>query len=215
VPYGEDNFLFFDPDSGKFTLYNAPGLDFRDVSSLTKTGVEIVGGGLGAVWVCFGRVHWAGGGSNRTDRRCYWRWHRTEFGARAFDTSTGVFGGRERAPKPLIEEFTETGVRVGLASTGQAAGPLIAEGGKRVLTGVSPTARNAASDLIAKFESLGIEPVGAAIGRKGMLGRAGAGLEQRLAAGPIMQKQAERVVVQLDERVARYFFQNGANANCQ
>ena len=48
VPYGEDNFIFIDPDSGKFTLYNAPGLDFRDVSEYTKTGVEIVAGGLGA-----------------------------------------------------------------------------------------------------------------------------------------------------------------------
>jgi hypothetical protein len=199
VPYGEDNFIFIDPDSGKFTLYNAPGLDFRDVSEYTKTGVEIVGGGLGAaagfvsgvftgpgavVTAPTGAVIGAGIG--------------TEVGARLFDASMGVFAGRERAPKPLIQEFTETGVRVGLASTGQAAGPLIAEAGKRALTGVSPTVRNAASRLIEKFESLGIEPVGAAIGRKGVLGRMGAGLEQRMAAAPIMQKQAEKVVVQLD-----------------
>tara|TARA_R110000744_G_scaffold1990_3_gene7813 strand:- start:1876 stop:4245 length:2370 start_codon:yes stop_codon:yes gene_type:complete len=199
VPYGEDNFIFIDPDSGKFTLYNAPGLDFRDVSEYTKTGVEIVAGGLGAaagfvsgvftgpgavVTAPTGAVIGAGIG--------------TEVGARLFDASMGIFAGRERAPKPLIQEFTETGVRVGLASTGQAAGPVIAEAGKRALTGVSPTVRNAASRLIAKFESLGIEPPGAAIGRNGMLGRMGAGLEQMAAAGPIMQKQAERVVVQLD-----------------
>jgi len=199
VPYGEDNFIFIDPDSGKFTLYNAPGLDFRDVSEYTKTGVEIVTGSLGAaagfvsgvftgpgavVTAPTGAVIGAGIG--------------TEVGARLFDVSMGVFAGRERAPKPLIEEFTETGVRVGLASTGQAAGPVIAEAGKRALTGVSPTVRNAASRLIEKFESLGIEPVSAAIGRKGMLGRMGAGFEQMATAGPILQKQAERVVVQLD-----------------
>jgi tetratricopeptide (TPR) repeat protein len=202
VPYGEDNFIFIDPDSGKFTLYNAPGLDFRDVSEYTKTGVEIVAGGLGAaagfvsgvftgpgavVTAPTGAVIGAGIG--------------TEVGARLFDASMGVFAGRERAPKPLIQEFTETGVRVGLASTGQAAGPLIAEAGKRALTGVSPTVRNAASRLIEKFESLGIEPVGAAIGRKGVLGRMGAGLEQRMAAAPIMQKQAEKVVVQAEKRI--------------
>ena len=199
VPYGEDNFIFIDPDSGKFTLYNAPGLDFRDVSEYTKTGFEIVGGGLGAaagfvsgvftgpgavVTAPTGAVIGAGIG--------------TEVGARLFDVSMGVFAGRERAPKPLIQEFAETGTRVGLASTGQAAGPVIAEAGKRVLTGVSPTVRNAASRLIEKFESLGIEPVSAAIGRKGMLGRMGAGFEQMATAGPILQKQAERVVVQLD-----------------
>ena len=199
VPYGEDNFIFIDPDSGKFTLYNAPGLDFRDISEYTKTGVEIVAGTLGAaagfvsgvftgpgavVTAPTGAVIGAGIG--------------TEVGARLFDVSMGVFGGRERAPKPLIQEFTETGVRVGLAATGEAAGPVIAEAGKRVLTGVSPTVRNAASRLIEKFESLGIEPVSAAIGRKGMLGRMGAGFEQMATAGPILQKQAERVIVQLD-----------------
>ena len=199
VPYGEDNFLFFDPDTKKFTLYNPPGLDLGDVASLTKTGFEIVGGGLGAA---AGFVSGFGTGPGAVvsspTLAIIGAGIGTEVGARGFDFFTGVFSGRERAPKPLSQEFAETGTRVGLASTGQAAGPLIAEAGKRVLTGVSPTVRNAASDLIAKFESLGIEPVGAAVGRKGILGRMGAGLEQRMAAAPIMQKQAERVVVQLD-----------------
>ena len=199
VPYGEDNFLFFDPDTKKFTLYNPPGLDLGDVASLTKTGFEIVGGGLGAA---AGFVSGLGTGPGAVvsspTLAVIGAGIGTEVGARGFDFFTGVFAGRERAPKPLSQEFTETGVRVGLASTGQAAGPVIAEAGKRALTGVSSTARNAASDLIAKFEYLGIEPVGAAIGRKGMLGRMGAGFEQMAAAGPIMQKQAERVIVQLD-----------------
>tara|TARA_R110000772_G_scaffold57933_2_gene131075 strand:+ start:45 stop:2432 length:2388 start_codon:yes stop_codon:yes gene_type:complete len=195
VPYGEDNFIFIDPDSGKFTLYNAPGLDFRDVSEYTKTGVEIVAGGLGAaagfvsgvftgpgavVTAPTGAVIGAGIG--------------TEVGARLFDVSMGLFAGRQRAPKPFSQELTETGIRVGLASTGQAAGPLIVAGGKRVLTG----GRNAASDLVAKFDSLGIDLVGSAIARKGLLSRTGAGLEQMQAAGAIMQKHTEKVIVQLD-----------------
>ena len=195
VPYGEDNFIFIDPDSGKFTLYNAPGLDFRDVSEYTKTGVEIVAGGLGAAaGFVSGLATGPGAVVSSPTLAVVGAGIGTEVGARLFDASMGIFSGRERAPKPLIEEFTETGVRVGLASTGQAVGPLIAAGGKRVLTG----GRKAASDLIAKFESLGIEPVAAAVGRKGMLGRMGAGFEQMATAGPILQKQAERVVVQLD-----------------
>ena len=190
VPYGEDNFLFFDSDTKKFTLYNPPGLDLGDFASLAKTGFEVVGGTLGGL----GGTILAGPGAGTYGGLVAG----TEFGARAFDTSTGVFGGRERAPKTIAGEFTESGVRAALTVGGEKAGRMLAEGGKRVLTGVSPTARNAASDLIAKFESLGIEPVGAAIGRKGMLGRTGAGLEQMASAGPIMQKQAERVIVQLD-----------------
>jgi len=191
VPYGEDNFLFFDPDTKKFTLYNAPGLDLGDVAGYAKTGFEVIGGTLGGL----GGTILAGPGPGTYAGLVAG----TEFGARAFDTSTGIFGGRVRAPKTISGEFAESGVRAALTVGGEKGGRMLAEGGKRVLTGVSPTVRNAASDLIAKFESLGIEPVGAAIGRKGMLGRAGAGLEQRMAAAPIMQKQAEKVVVQLDD----------------
>ena len=191
VLYGEDNFLFFDRDTKKFTLYNPPGLDLGDFASLAKTGFEVVGGTLGGL----GGTILAGPGAGTYGGLVAG----TEFGARAFDTSTGIFGGRVRAPKTIAGEFAESGIRAALTVGGEKGGRMLAEGGKRVLTGVSPTARNAASDLIAKFESLGIEPVGAAIGRKGMLGRAGAGLEQRMAAAPIMQKQAEKVVVQLDD----------------
>jgi len=191
VPYGEDNFLFFDPDTKKFTLYNPPGLDLGDVASLTKTGFEIVGGTLGGL----GGTVLAGPGPGTYGGLVAG----TEFSARAFDTLTGIFGGRVRAPKTIAGEFTESGTRAVLTVSGEKGGRMLAEAGKRVLTGVSPTVRNAASDLIAKFESLGIEPVSAAIGRKGMLGRMGAGLEQRMAAAPIMQKQAEKVVVQLND----------------
>ena len=191
VPYGEDNFLFFDRDTKKFTLYNPPGLDLGDFASLAKTGFEVVGGTLGGL----GGTILAGPGAGTYGGLVAG----TEFGARAFDTSTGIFGGRVRAPKTIAGEFAESGIRAALTVGGEKGGRMLAEGGKRVLTGVSPKARDAASDLIAKFESLGIEPVGAAIGRKGMLGRAGAGLEQRMAAAPIMQKQAEKVVVQLDD----------------
>lgn len=190
VPYGEDNFLFFDKGLGKFTLYNAPGLDLGDVAGYAKTGFEVIGGTLGGL----GGTILAGPGPGTYAGLVAG----TEFGARAFDISTGIFGGRVRAPKTIAGEFAESGTRAALTVGGEKGGRMLAEGGKRVLTGVSPTVRNAASDLIAKFESLGIEPVGAAIGRKGMLGRMGAGLEQMASAGPIMQKQAERVVAQLD-----------------
>tara|TARA_R110000824_G_scaffold149861_8_gene320268 strand:- start:277 stop:2628 length:2352 start_codon:yes stop_codon:yes gene_type:complete len=200
VPYGEDNFLFFDKGLGKFTLYNPPGLDLGDVAGLTKTAVEIIAGGLGA---SAGFVSGLGTGPGAVvsspTLAVIGAGIGTEVGARGFDFFMGAFGGRERADKPLIEEFIETGFRGLLASTGQAAGPLIVAGGKSVLTG----GRKAASDLVAKFEDLGIDLVGSAIARKGIIARMGAGLEQMQAAGPIMQKQAEKVIVQLDSALQR------------
>jgi hypothetical protein len=190
VPYGEDNFLFFDKGLGKFTLFNPPGLDVGDATEYTKTGVEVIGGTLGGLaGSLLGPLGTAGGIIAGT-----------EVSARLFDFTTGVFGGRVRTPKTIAGEFAESGTRAALTIGGEVVGRGVAEAGKRVLTGVSPKVRNAASDLIAKFESLGIEPVGAAIGRKGMLGRMGAGLEQMVAADHIMRRQAEKVVVQLNAR---------------
>ena len=189
VPYGEDNFLFLDPDTKKFTLYNSPGLDLVDVAEYGKAVFEVVGGTLGG---SAGSLYGPGGTYGGLVAG-------TEFGARGFDLFTGLFGGRVRTPPGILGEFTESGTRALLTVGGEKGGRMLAEGGKRVLTGVSPTVRNAASGLIAKFESLGIEPVSAAVGRKGMLGRMGAGLEQFPTAGPIMQKQAEKVLLQLDD----------------
>jgi hypothetical protein len=204
VLYGENNFIFTDPDTGRFTLYNAPGFDARDVAEYAKIGVEAIGGGFGAAaGFVSGLATGPGAVVTSPTLAVIGAGVGTEVAARIYDVSMGVFARRETAPKTLAQEFAETGIRVGLAATSQAAGPVIAEAGKRALTGVSSTARNAAATLVEKFKSLGIEPVGAAIGRKGMLGRMGAGFEQMAAAGPIMQRQAERVVVQLDDALQK------------
>jgi len=202
--YGEDNFIFTDPDTKKFTLYNAPGFDAGDVAEYSKLGVETIGGGLGATaGFVSGIATGPGAVVTSPTLAVIGAGVGTEVAARIYDVSMGVFAGRETAPKTLTQEFAETGIRVWLAATGQAAGPVIAEAGKRALTGVSSTARNAAATLVEKFKSLGIEPVGAAVGRKGMLARMVAGFEQMAAAGPIMQRQAERVVVQLDNALQK------------
>jgi hypothetical protein len=190
VPYGEDNFLFFDEGLGKFTLFNPLGLDVGDAAEYLKAVFETVGGTLGGL----GGTYIGGPGPGTYGGIIAG----TEFTARAFNTLTGVFAGRVRTPKTIAGEFAESGTRAALTIGGEVVGRGVAEAGKRALTGVSPKVRNAASDLIAKFESLGIEPVGAAIGRTGMLGRMFAGLEQMVGADHIMRRQAEKVIVQLN-----------------
>jgi hypothetical protein len=46
--YGDDNFTFRHPQTGRRTLYNPPGVDWGDVASLGPELGEMVGGGLGA-----------------------------------------------------------------------------------------------------------------------------------------------------------------------
>jgi hypothetical protein len=198
--YGEDNFIFTDVDTKKLTLYNPPGFEMGDVVEYGKVITEVAAGGLG---LTFGTLSSLATGPaapvTAYTMGMLGLGVGTEIGARLFETSMGLFSGRVRSPKTVVEEFTETGARISLAVAGQKAGELIAVGGKRALTG----GRQAAADLIAKFEYLGIEPVGAAIGREGMLSRMAAGFEQMAAAGPIMQKQAEKVIVQLDDALQR------------
>lgn len=48
-PYSDDNFVFTHPETGKPTLYNAPGLSLRDVFSVTRDVTVAAAGGVGAV----------------------------------------------------------------------------------------------------------------------------------------------------------------------
>jgi hypothetical protein len=47
-PFGEDNFMFFNGNTGRLTLYNPEGLDIGDVASVGRETAEMVGGGIGA-----------------------------------------------------------------------------------------------------------------------------------------------------------------------
>jgi len=46
-PYGDDNFVFTDPDTGRPTLYNPPGLDWGDVAAVLPEIAETMGGVFG------------------------------------------------------------------------------------------------------------------------------------------------------------------------
>lgn len=48
-PYGEDNFIYTDPQTGKTGLYNPEGLDWGDWMSLLPEAGEMAGAGIGAV----------------------------------------------------------------------------------------------------------------------------------------------------------------------
>ena len=46
-PYGDDNFIFTDPDTGRPTLYNPPGPDWGDIPAVLPEIAETVGGFAG------------------------------------------------------------------------------------------------------------------------------------------------------------------------
>ena len=49
-PWGADNFVFTDPDTGNRTLYNPKGLDVGDVSENARMVFEFLGGSAGGAF---------------------------------------------------------------------------------------------------------------------------------------------------------------------
>lgn len=201
--YGEDNFIFTDPGTGKFTLFDPPGFEPGEIAGQAKTITEIIGGGLGAT---AGFVSGLGTGPgailSSPTLAVLGAGAGTELSARFFDVAAGLIGGQERESKGYVGELTETATRFGLAAAGQHYGPVIYAAGKKMLAGTPTTAvNNAASALLQKFNYLGIEPVAGAIARKGPLPLAASGLSSMAAGAPIMRRQAEKVLVQLNDAI--------------
>ena len=49
MPFGNDNFIFTNPDTGKVTLYNAPGFTLKDVARYAREGSIMTGSALAGV----------------------------------------------------------------------------------------------------------------------------------------------------------------------
>ena len=193
IPYGDNNFIYTEPETGKITLYNPEGLDFGDVASVAKEATVAVASGLGAagggliglvggpaapVTVPGGAATGAGIGA--------------AVGAELFDISAGLIGGRvdtrsviDRALQPVTEFF--------LAASGQRAGELVGEGVKRALGGGTQRA----AQLASKFRSLRIEPSAATVSSSNTIALLEKTTESNPFSASILQEQAERILQQI------------------
>lgn len=202
-PYGEDNFVFTDPESGRPTLHNPQGLDFGDVAGtareITQAAFSAGGAALGAIGgsVVPGPGTFAGGivGAGAGNA----------FGGAVFDAAVDIIGGRIDTRGPL-DRITDTGIDFIFGAAGQKAGEVISAGAKAALTKGKPFV----SEMVNKFRSLGIDPpAGAVSGSKTVQGLEKS-LEGTIAGGDILQKQAETVLAQTKaaaEKVANSFGQ--------
>jgi len=196
--YGEGNFVYTDPETGKFILHNTEGFTAGDIAGYGRTISETASSGLAAAGaIVAGQLGPQVAVPEELITVPAAAAAGAEFGARSFDFVTDLFGGRQRTPKTLGGEFLESGVRMGMGATGEAVGPAIVKGTKKLIGG----ADDAAAALAKKFQDLGIDPVAAAISETSFLGRAEAGLEQMVSATGTLQKQAERVIAQTSDAI--------------
>ncbi len=193
APYGDDNFVYTNPDTGKLTLYNPPGLDFGDVSSVARevtvgTGATLgaIGAGVSAlatgpaavVTVPTAAAIGAGTGGS--------------VAGEVFDIYSNLILGRVDT-RDVVERTVGAGTEFFLSASGQRGGELLTEGAKRALGGGTKKA----AQLAQKFRALRINPPAGAVSSSNTV----ATLEKALEASPfssdVVQKQAKIVLQQI------------------
>jgi len=180
-PFGEDNFVFTDPGTGRPTLYNPEGIDVGDVASLAREATQTVFAGGGAIAGAGGGLIGAalGAGLGWTTR------------GSLFNFVLNL-GGRTDT-RSLLEATLDTALDFFGGAAGQRAGELVGQGIKVALGGTKEAARS----LAAAFARLKVEPpVGAVTGGRA-LGTVEKMLESTPTAIPAMQANAEKVLGQV------------------
>lgn len=184
VHYGDQNFVYSDPETGRPTLYNPTGLDWGDLASVGREGAEFAGGTMGAIAGVpfggpFGGAIGAGAGAAA--------------GASLFDTVMNAQGRIDtRGPLAVLSDAVSA---FGVNAAGQKLGELIGFAAKKVIGG----AKDGAKELVDRFRALDIEPPAGAASGSRAIGQ----IEQMLTATPssaaTMQAQAEKVLGQVSD----------------
>lgn len=181
VAYGEGNFVFTDPGSGRATLYNPEGLDFGDAASVVREGAQAIGATFGAVaGIPLGPPGVAAGAGLGSAAA-----------GTVFDVSQNLIGGRIDTRGP-VEAGIDTALDFGGAAIGQRGGELLEQGVKRALGG----GKQIAQAMVQKFRDLGIEPPASAATGSRALGTLEKALDSSPASAQIMQDAAEKVLMQ-------------------
>ena len=194
-PFGSDNFVFSNPETGRPTLYNPEGLDVGDVASVgreaTQTvfagGGAIVGAGAGfltgaptgpgvVLTTPTGAAIGAGLGSAA--------------GGSLFDFVMNMSGRIDT--RSFLESTLDTALDFFGGAAGQRGGELIGEGFKVAVGSTKEGARR----LAEAFARLRVEPPAGAVTGSRAIGSLEKGLESTFTATSVMQQQAERVIAQ-------------------
>ena len=163
TPWGEDNFVFTDPDTGNKTLYNPSGLDAGDVSESARMIFEFVGGSIGGLTALaagqmgpqiaapeeFVTVPLAYGGG-------------AAIGGQAFDLAADLFLPNVDT-RNYLEKTAEIGTDVLANAIGVRSGELLELGVKKGLSGGAKLARASSDEIYKAFNRMGVKPTAGAV----------------------------------------------------
>jgi hypothetical protein len=197
VAYGDGNFVFSDPGSGRPTLFNPSGLDLGDVAGVGREISQAVGGTLGAiagagVGGLAGLPTGPGAILTATEGGIIGAGMGTAVGGSLFDASMNLLGGRIDT-RTATDTTLEAGADVVTGAVGQRLGGLMESGVKAAVGG----GKAAAKALADKFASLGITAPAGAVSGSRTIGTLEKALEMAPGSSDILQKQAETVISQV------------------
>ena len=178
-PFGDDNFVFTDPRTGRRALYNPPGFDLGDPISVVPEVAELLGGTVGTV-LATPAITASGPAAPYT-------------AAKAF--GLGAAGGRELAgilqsnigstvdTRTLPERATDAATTAALNMMAERVGQIAGAGLESARPRVREFVRRRAQDAVQRFDDLidlGIRPRGSTVTGSPSLGT----VEQTLASTP-------------------------------
>lgn len=123
--YGEDNFVFTDPETGQQTLFNPPGMDVGDIGENLRVGYEVVGGAIGGGAAALVAPATAGASAVAIPAAAA---AGAGVGGALFDwMSQGILGAEDTrsATKIIGDAGIETGVNFIGGKLGEAAGKML------------------------------------------------------------------------------------------
>jgi len=195
--YGDGNFVFTDPNTGRPTLYNPEGIDAGDVASVAKEGFQAVGSGMGAAFGAAGGMALGVVGGPPAMAAAGSMGAATGAGmgnavaGSMFDIAMELIAGRPDS-RSVPRRVVDTALDFGGGAVGQRVGELAEAGVKRALGG----GRAAVQNLVDAFKSFGIQPPAGAVTGNRAMQTIEKTLEASPVSGTILQKQAEQVLSQ-------------------
>ena len=191
VPWGEDNFVYTDPEDGQVTLYNPSGPDWGDIPAGIPEAAAMVGGGIGALAGGAAGPPGAilGGGAGATAGQELAEAAVRSFIPESVDTRSYLEKTSDQANSVLLNSAGEgVGRAVGDTLVDAARGALIAPG---------------SAGRLREAQDLGIDTAGlsAEIGGRPLTRMAAAGLETVPSATNTMNEARQRTVDSMADRL--------------
>lgn len=193
--YGEDNFLFTDPMTGKYTVYNPKGFEAGDVAGFAREGSVVVGSFLGSLFgfgggFVVGAPTGPGALLTGSSGAVIGAGLGAAAGGSLYDLATGLFTGRE-----INQSFAEAGARTSgeiiSGAISERIGQIITlDALKRALGGGT----DAAKYVFNKFASANITPTAGTVVGRGGLAQAEQQLKQLAPAAEVLNKKADEVM---------------------